>query len=104
MVLGTQICRHRLGRVGPVVRSRLRSQRAPDPKPDSTEDPPYLRVWFTLSLTWVKRPPAGVVRKFGEGSFNSNVAPSSTRGSKVRSPSQNSPGVASKPIINATKL
>ncbi|GBN43683.1 hypothetical protein AVEN_6068-1 [Araneus ventricosus] len=30
------------GRVGPVVRSRLRGRRAPISKPDSTEDPPYI--------------------------------------------------------------
>ncbi|GBN12723.1 hypothetical protein AVEN_172014-1 [Araneus ventricosus] len=37
------------------------------PEPDSTEVPPYMRLAVQLSHTQSKRPPAGVVRKFGEG-------------------------------------
>ncbi|GBM04816.1 hypothetical protein AVEN_20246-1 [Araneus ventricosus] len=56
------------------VRPRLLSRRVPGSKPESTEDPPYLRAWCTLNLTsWVKRPPAGVVWKLGEESASSGV-------------------------------
>ncbi|GBN35132.1 hypothetical protein AVEN_133859-1 [Araneus ventricosus] len=48
-----------------VVRSRLRDQRVPGSKPDSTEEPPCKRVWCTfnpsgpnvLPLVWCKKIP-----------------------------------------------
>ncbi|GBN20699.1 hypothetical protein AVEN_31924-1 [Araneus ventricosus] len=57
-----------LGRDDLVVRSQLRSQRAPDSKPGSAEESPCIRAWYSLNLpSWVKYPSIGVVRKFGEG-------------------------------------
>ncbi|GBM48738.1 hypothetical protein AVEN_193435-1 [Araneus ventricosus] len=64
-------------------------------------------VWGLLhvkSYVVAKRPPADVVRKFGEG-MSAQVLPSpSGRGSNLRSRSQNSPRVASKRDVNITKL
>ncbi|GBM18536.1 hypothetical protein AVEN_252309-1 [Araneus ventricosus] len=61
-------CRNYMsGRGGLVVRSRLQGQMFLGSKPDSTEDPPCIWDWRTLNLMlWVKRPPIGVVLKFGE--------------------------------------
>ncbi|GBN75015.1 Low-density lipoprotein receptor-related protein 1, partial [Araneus ventricosus] len=49
-----------------------------------------------------KRPPIGVVRKFGEGVRAQVPSPSSDHGSKLQIPSLNSPLVASKRDINIT--
>ncbi|GBM88610.1 hypothetical protein AVEN_174344-1, partial [Araneus ventricosus] len=58
-------------------------------KPNSPEDPPCMWVWRTLNRTsWVNRPFAGVVRKFGDGCQMSFSL--SDHGSKLRGPSQNS--------------
>ncbi|GBM96032.1 hypothetical protein AVEN_240224-1 [Araneus ventricosus] len=57
-----------LGRGDLVVRSQLRSQRAPDSKPGSALEPPCIRAWYSPNLpSWVEYPSIGVVRKFGEG-------------------------------------
>ncbi|GBN89572.1 hypothetical protein AVEN_185757-1 [Araneus ventricosus] len=81
------------GRGGLVARSRLRGQRLLGSKPDSTEDLPFMWAWSTQTLTsWAKRPPADVVRKFGEGM--PSQAPFSTSVQEVRR--KNSPRIASK--------
>ncbi|GBM33432.1 hypothetical protein AVEN_207532-1, partial [Araneus ventricosus] len=55
-------------RGGLVVRSRIRDQKVPGFKPDSTEDLLCLWVCCTLNLLLrVKRPLAVVVQKFGQG-------------------------------------
>ncbi|GBL75310.1 hypothetical protein AVEN_194527-1 [Araneus ventricosus] len=54
-------------------------------------------------LVSVKRTPAGMVRKFGEGVPDHKSFSSSDRDSKLRGPSQNSPRVASKRDVSATK-
>ncbi|GBL77182.1 hypothetical protein AVEN_12803-1 [Araneus ventricosus] len=55
------------GRGGLVVRSRLLNRRAPASKPDSIEDPPYMRVWRACNMKQMaKRPPADVVWKLRE--------------------------------------
>ncbi|GBL80708.1 hypothetical protein AVEN_225351-1 [Araneus ventricosus] len=62
---------------------------------------------YTLSnMKWVKRSPAGVVRKSGMGGeVPSQVSSSSSdRGSKLRVPSQNSSRVPSKRDVSVTKL
>ncbi|GBN22347.1 hypothetical protein AVEN_43079-1 [Araneus ventricosus] len=46
-----------------VIRSRLRSQRAPGSNLYFTEGPPC----FSALCAWVEIPPVGVVRKFGNG-------------------------------------
>ncbi|GBM20777.1 hypothetical protein AVEN_68915-1 [Araneus ventricosus] len=71
-------------------------------KLETNEDPPCLWVWCTLNQTWVKRPPTGVVRKFGKR-VPAQVS-SSGLGPKVRSQSQNRLCVASKSNVNVTKL
>ncbi|GBM29059.1 hypothetical protein AVEN_209566-1 [Araneus ventricosus] len=63
-----QIQRSRRGHSGILVTSRLWGLRVPGSKPDSTEDPPCMWACCTPNHTWgTKRPPAGVMRKFGEG-------------------------------------
>ncbi|GBN24356.1 hypothetical protein AVEN_76978-1 [Araneus ventricosus] len=52
-----------------VIRSRLRSQRAPGSNLYFTDD--LLRLWALCA--WVENPPAGVVRKFGKGGASSCV-------------------------------
>ncbi|GBM37110.1 hypothetical protein AVEN_103213-1 [Araneus ventricosus] len=57
----------------------------------------YVVYWAgcTLNHTYgVKCPPAGVMRKFGEGMPAQVSSSSSDRGSKLRGPAQNSPRVA----------
>ncbi|GBL77177.1 hypothetical protein AVEN_12800-1 [Araneus ventricosus] len=64
------------------------------------------RVWGLLhvkSYVLAKRPPVGVVRKFGEGVPAQVSSSSSDLGSKLRGQSLNSPSVASKRDINITK-
>ncbi|GBL88461.1 hypothetical protein AVEN_159060-1 [Araneus ventricosus] len=74
-------------------------------KPDSTEDPPCMRApLHAKSYVGDKRPPAGVVWKFGEGVPAQVSSSSSDSGSKLRDPSQNIPFVASKRDANITKL
>ncbi|GBL87168.1 hypothetical protein AVEN_270461-1 [Araneus ventricosus] len=51
-----------------------------------------------------KCPPAGVAWKFGEGVPDQVASSSSDHGSKLGSPSQNSPSVAPKRKVNITKL
>ncbi|GBM60854.1 hypothetical protein AVEN_179009-1 [Araneus ventricosus] len=88
------------GRGDLVARSRSRDRRVAGSKPDSTE---VRRVWGLLhvkSYVVVKCPPAGVVRKFGEGVSAQVSSSSSDRGSKLRA--QNSPRVASKRDVNIT--
>ncbi|GBL85800.1 hypothetical protein AVEN_63142-1 [Araneus ventricosus] len=51
-----------------------------------------------------ERPPAGAVRKCGDGVPAQVSSSSSDRGSKLRGQSQNSPRVASKRDVNITKL
>ncbi|GBN47791.1 hypothetical protein AVEN_272754-1 [Araneus ventricosus] len=58
----------------PSVRSRIRSQRAPGLKPDSTEDSPCLWAWCTLHLTWIEPPPSGVARML-EREVSAQVCP-----------------------------
>ncbi|GBM83949.1 hypothetical protein AVEN_100086-1, partial [Araneus ventricosus] len=72
-----------LGRGGLVVRSR--SPRVPGSKPDSTEDTPCMWARYTLNyMLEIKRPHAGVARKFGK-EMPAQVSPSSfVRGSKLR--------------------
>ncbi|GBM85933.1 hypothetical protein AVEN_97553-1 [Araneus ventricosus] len=58
-----------------MIRPWLRDHKVPDSKPDSTEDPPCMRVWRTFSLpSWSKCSPAGMVRKFGEWCTGIGVA------------------------------
>ncbi|GBN23833.1 hypothetical protein AVEN_267270-1 [Araneus ventricosus] len=55
-------------RNGLVVRSRPWGHTVPGSKADSTEDPSCMRSCCTLNHTKLaKRPPAGVVWKFGQG-------------------------------------
>ncbi|GBM93643.1 hypothetical protein AVEN_191658-1 [Araneus ventricosus] len=54
------------------------------------------------SYAVAKGPPAGVVRKLGEGVFDEMPSSSSDRGSKLRGPSLNSRHVASKREVNLT--
>ncbi|GBM84883.1 hypothetical protein AVEN_49930-1 [Araneus ventricosus] len=51
-----------------------------------------------------KRSTVGMVRKLGERVPAQALSSSSDRGSKLRGPSQNSPRVVSKRVINITKL
>ncbi|GBN71811.1 hypothetical protein AVEN_243870-1 [Araneus ventricosus] len=56
------------GRGGIVVRFRPQGWRVSGTKSDSTEDTACMWARCKLKLmSWVKRPPSGVVRKFGEG-------------------------------------
>ncbi|GBN91723.1 hypothetical protein AVEN_7142-1 [Araneus ventricosus] len=58
---------------GIVVRSRPQGRRVPRSKPDSSEESPCIWTQPTLNLTsWVTRPPAAVVKKFGEGDAGSH--------------------------------
>ncbi|GBN49238.1 hypothetical protein AVEN_216372-1 [Araneus ventricosus] len=88
---------------GLVVRSRLWGRRVPGSKPDSTEDSPCMGPVHAESYVVAKRPPVGVVRKFGEGVRAQVSSSSSDCDSKSRGPSQNSPCVASKLDVNITK-
>ncbi|GBM69915.1 hypothetical protein AVEN_96430-1, partial [Araneus ventricosus] len=89
------------GRGGQVVMSLPQDRRIPGSKADSTEDSPCKRIWCKLDLTsCVKHPPAGVVRKLGEGSASSDVVLSYNRDSNLQGFSQNSPRVASKRDVN----
>ncbi|GBN44074.1 hypothetical protein AVEN_220600-1, partial [Araneus ventricosus] len=56
----------------------------------------YVGLLHVKSYAEVKRHPAGVVRKFGEGIPARMSSSLSDRGSKLRGPSQNIPRVASK--------
>ncbi|GBM65210.1 hypothetical protein AVEN_82384-1 [Araneus ventricosus] len=88
-----------------MARSRLRRRIVPGSKPDSTED--LLCMWTCYALNhtyWFKRPPVGVVQKFGEGVPDQVSSSSSDHGSKLRGPSQNGPLVASKRGVNTNKL
>ncbi|GBN90772.1 hypothetical protein AVEN_94199-1 [Araneus ventricosus] len=65
------------------------------------------RVWGLLrakSYLVAKRPPVGAAWKFGEGVPAQVSSSSSDCGSKSRSPSPNSPRVASKRGVNIAKL
>ncbi|GBM98020.1 hypothetical protein AVEN_87366-1 [Araneus ventricosus] len=78
------------------VRFRLRGQKAPGSKHDSTKDPSCMWTCCTLNLTsWIKCPHACVVRKFGKGGADQVSSSSSDRDSKLRGPPQNNPRVAS---------
>ncbi|GBL91835.1 JmjC domain-containing protein 7 [Araneus ventricosus] len=61
-------------------------------------------LWVGCHIVVAKRPPVGVVRKFGEGVPAWVSSSSSDCSSKLRGPSQNSPSVASKWDVNITKL
>ncbi|GBL79578.1 hypothetical protein AVEN_18146-1 [Araneus ventricosus] len=63
----------RSNRGGLVVKSWLHSRRALGSKSPSTDDPPCLRAWCTLKMVWVKRPPTGVMQKFGVEDASSGV-------------------------------
>ncbi|GBL80362.1 hypothetical protein AVEN_92272-1 [Araneus ventricosus] len=56
-------------RSGLVVKSGSRGQSVSGSKPDSTEEPPYKRVWCTSSSSGPtgKCPADGMARMFGEG-------------------------------------
>ncbi|GBL94265.1 hypothetical protein AVEN_16791-1 [Araneus ventricosus] len=82
---------------GLVVSIRLQGRRAPVLKLDSTQDLPCMRDCCKLHhAQWVKRPPAVVVRKFGQRVPSQMSSSSSDSGSILRGPTQNSPRVASK--------
>ncbi|GBM87871.1 hypothetical protein AVEN_182890-1 [Araneus ventricosus] len=92
-----------LGRVGIVVRSRLRALGL------QVRDPISLKIRRVLGLLHVKsyvgRPNVLLlVWKFGEGVPAQVSSSSSDRSSKLQSSSQNSPRVASKWDVNITKL
>ncbi|GBL80372.1 hypothetical protein AVEN_137701-1, partial [Araneus ventricosus] len=53
---------------------------------------------------WAKRTPADVVRKLGEGVPAQVSSSSPDRGSKLRSPSQNIPGIVSKRDVNTMQF
>ncbi|GBM95470.1 hypothetical protein AVEN_213838-1 [Araneus ventricosus] len=61
---------------------------------------------FLAFVDWtrIKRPPAGVMRKFGNWVPAQVSYSLSDCGSKLRDPSQNIPSVASKRDVNKTKL
>ncbi|GBO25831.1 hypothetical protein AVEN_266169-1 [Araneus ventricosus] len=85
------------GRGGLVVRL---AQEARNPIPLKIH-----RVWGLLhakSYAVAKRPPVGVARKPAEGVPDQVSSSSSDRGSKLRDPSLNSPGVASEQDVNLT--
>ncbi|GBN24750.1 hypothetical protein AVEN_119557-1 [Araneus ventricosus] len=70
-------------RGGLEVRPLLRGRRDPGSKHDSSVDPPCMSAWCTLNLTsWVERPAAGGVRKFGEGVPAQVSSSPSDRGSR----------------------
>ncbi|GBL93565.1 hypothetical protein AVEN_59745-1 [Araneus ventricosus] len=63
-----------VGRGVIVVRCRLRGSRVPDSTPDSAEYPPYMWACCMLNHTQgAKRPPTGVVPKFGDEGASSGV-------------------------------
>ncbi|GBL90597.1 hypothetical protein AVEN_179496-1 [Araneus ventricosus] len=86
-----------MGSGGLVVRSQPRGRRVPDPKPDSTEEPPCKRVWCTPNPS---RPNTLLLMWCGSLQAPSS---SSNRGSKLRGPSQNSLRIAGKRIVNMSK-
>ncbi|GBN28104.1 hypothetical protein AVEN_78709-1 [Araneus ventricosus] len=54
--------------------STFGGQRASGSKSEATGDPRCMWAWYRLHLMfYAKRPPAVVVRKFGEGGANSGV-------------------------------
>ncbi|GBN97975.1 hypothetical protein AVEN_253961-1 [Araneus ventricosus] len=64
-------------------RARLRGRSVPGSKPDSTEDPPCIGpVEREIIRREGRRPPSGVVRKFGEGMPAQVSSSSSDRDSK----------------------
>ncbi|GBO12487.1 hypothetical protein AVEN_258197-1 [Araneus ventricosus] len=76
-----------------------------DTNPNFTKDPSSMQGLVQPNLTPSdKRPPADVVRKFGEGVPAQVSSSLSNQDSKLRSPSQNNPRVASKQNVNITKL
>ncbi|GBL74558.1 hypothetical protein AVEN_235476-1 [Araneus ventricosus] len=91
------------GRGGLVVRSRPQGKRLPGSKPDFTENTPCMGLLQAKSYVVANRPPACVVRKFGE-EVPAQMSSSSDQGSKSRRPSENSLLVASKWDVNVTKL
>ncbi|GBM58564.1 hypothetical protein AVEN_74802-1 [Araneus ventricosus] len=91
-------------RGGLVVRSRFWGRRVPGSKPDSTEDPPYMKP-VACQIIRSGQPPSrwcDVEGWRGEGPAQASSS-SSHSGSKLRVPSQNSPRVASKRDVNVTK-
>ncbi|GBM38784.1 hypothetical protein AVEN_210520-1 [Araneus ventricosus] len=62
------------------------------PKLDTTEGSPYLWVWYTLNITWVKLPPTGLEREVPAQVLSSSC----DRDSKLRGLSENSCRVACK--------
>ncbi|GBM56528.1 hypothetical protein AVEN_140597-1 [Araneus ventricosus] len=59
------------GRGGLAIRSRSRGRRVPGSKPDSPEDTPCMGP----AARYMKRPPAGVVRKLGERGASPVISP-----------------------------
>ncbi|GBN42107.1 hypothetical protein AVEN_146484-1 [Araneus ventricosus] len=92
------------GRGGLIVTSRLWGRRVPGSNPIPLN---ICRVWGLLhakAYVVAKRPPVGVAWMSGDGVAAQASSSSPDRGSKSRGPSQNSPRVASKRYVNATKL
>ncbi|GBL80812.1 hypothetical protein AVEN_26244-1 [Araneus ventricosus] len=92
-----------VSRGGIKVRSRLRCQRAPGSKPDSTADPPCMGPVTSQAkpsqakpYAVAKRPHGGAMRKFEERMPAQASSSPSGRCSKLRGPSQNTSRAASK--------
>ncbi|GBN44890.1 hypothetical protein AVEN_120461-1 [Araneus ventricosus] len=93
-----QIKSNSIGRGGLVVRSRPPDRRVAGSKLYSTEDPPRMGPAASPVI-----PPAGAVRKLGEGVPFQVSSSSSDRSSKLRSPTLNIPRVAAKRAANLTQ-
>ncbi|GBO46038.1 hypothetical protein AVEN_165652-1, partial [Araneus ventricosus] len=88
---------------GLAVRSRLWGQRAPGPKPDSTEGPLCMRPSARYIIRSGQTSPNWCGAEAWRGGASSGVSPSFDCGSKLRGSSQNSPRVVSKRDVYITK-
>ncbi|GBN15492.1 hypothetical protein AVEN_21399-1 [Araneus ventricosus] len=87
-----------------VLRCPPQNWRAPSWKPDSWG---YISVLGLLhAISYVGHPTSSrwCAAEVWRGGASSGVVPSYDRGSKLRDPSQNSPRVVSKRVVNITEL
>ncbi|GBM69472.1 hypothetical protein AVEN_168314-1 [Araneus ventricosus] len=88
----------------PSGKASASGRRGPDSKPDCTEDPPCMWACCMLNNSEVaKRPPACMLRRFGEMVPAQVSSLSSDNGSKLRGPPQNNPRDTSIRDVNITK-
>ncbi|GBO22969.1 hypothetical protein AVEN_79269-1 [Araneus ventricosus] len=95
-------CTHIFYRGGLVVRSRLCVRRILRSKRYSIGDPPW-DLLHAKSYVKAKRPPTGVVRKFGEEESAQVSSTVYDRGSELRGLPQNCPRVSSKRDLNTAE-